>query len=114
MSPPEARLWQILRTRPGGLKFRRQHPIEPYVVDFFCREVRLVIEIDGATHAGGRLGRDEIRDARLRELGFRIFRIPAAEVKRDANAVVEAIMVRVGSPLHQPPAGPPPRPGEDR
>jgi very-short-patch-repair endonuclease len=104
MSPPEARLWQILRTRPCGLKFRRQHPIDPYVVDFYCREARLIIEIDGLTHEGGGAGRDEIRDERLSEMGFAILRIPAAEVRRDANAVVEEILARAV----------PPRPGEDK
>ena len=47
MSPPEAALWQVLRTRPEGVKFRRQHPVGPFVVDFYCPSAKLVVEIDG-------------------------------------------------------------------
>ena len=50
MSKPEACLWQVLRTRPAGLKFRRQHPLGPYVLDFYCPIARLGIEVDGRVH----------------------------------------------------------------
>ena len=53
MSPPEARLWQVLRTRPEGLKFRRQHPVGPFVLDFYCADARLGIEVDGEVHGMG-------------------------------------------------------------
>ncbi len=46
MSAPEITLWQVLRRRPAGLKFRRQHPSGPYVADFYCHEARLVIYVD--------------------------------------------------------------------
>lgn len=52
MAPPEARLWQTLRTRPDGLKFRHQHPAGPYVLDFYCAARKLGIEIDGIAHMG--------------------------------------------------------------
>ncbi|HMG48338.1 MAG TPA: endonuclease domain-containing protein [Allosphingosinicella sp.] len=118
MTLPEVLLWQQLRRRPAGLKFRRQHPVEPYVVDFYCREAGLAIEIDGSAHDDpAQSRRDEARDARLRECGLRVLRIPAGEVLRDAAAVVEWIQERAGSPLHQPSpsatAGPPPRAGEE-
>ncbi|HLL59778.1 MAG TPA: DUF559 domain-containing protein [Allosphingosinicella sp.] len=112
MTPPEARLWQILRTRPGGLKFRRQHPISPYVVDFFCSAAKLVIEVDGAVHEA-RTALDKRRDEFLKEHGFDILRIPAAEIVRDATAVAEGILAQAGSPLHHASHGPPPRAGED-
>ena len=51
LSLPEAKLWTLLRTRPDGFKFRRQHPVGPYIVDFYCPEARLAIEVDGASHA---------------------------------------------------------------
>jgi very-short-patch-repair endonuclease len=114
MSPPEAKLWQLLRQRPAGLKFRRQHPIEPFVVDFFCREAGLVIEIDGWAHETSRAEADQRRDAALSSRGLRIMRIPAGEVMRDTASVTAAILARVGSPLHQAPPGPPPRSGEDK
>jgi very-short-patch-repair endonuclease len=47
MSLPEVLLWQALRARPGGWKFRRQHPSGPYVADFYCHEARLIVEVDG-------------------------------------------------------------------
>src|SRR4051794_34797093 len=78
MTRPEARLWQVLRTRPEGLKFRRQHPIGPYVLDFYCPSSKLAIEVDGETHGmGGNPARDAARDSWLREQGLRTCRIPA-------------------------------------
>ncbi|HEY0147736.1 MAG TPA: endonuclease domain-containing protein [Allosphingosinicella sp.] len=114
MSPPEALLWQQLRQRPAGLKFRRQHPVDPYVVDFYCREASLVIEIDGDVHDRTETrARDHNRDEQLKQKGLAVLRIPADEVMRDCGGAVSAILARAGSPLHQPSAGPPPRTGED-
>jgi very-short-patch-repair endonuclease len=60
---PEGLLWQQLRTRPGDLKFRRQHPIGFYVVDFYCPAARLIVEVDGESHGmGNRPARDARRD----------------------------------------------------
>jgi len=114
MSLPEAMLWQRLRGSQLGMKFRRQHPIGPYVADFYCGEARLVVEIDGEAHnCGDRPEKDAARDAYLLDKGFEVLRIAAVEVLRDANAVAEGIAARMGNPLHQPAAGPPPRAGED-
>jgi very-short-patch-repair endonuclease len=50
-TPPEQLLWSVLRGRRlGGLKFRRQELIEPYIVDFCCREMKLIVELDGSSH----------------------------------------------------------------
>jgi len=117
MSLPEALLWQRLRGSPGGVAFRKQHPIDPYVADFYCSSAKLVIELDGISHdLGERPLRDEKRDAFLRERGYRVFRITATEVLRDPDAVAESIVsYAAANPLHRPaaPDGPPPRPGED-
>ncbi len=51
LTPPEAKLWRRLRDRRADFKFRRQHPIGSYVLDFFCPEVRLAVEVDGDQHA---------------------------------------------------------------
>src|SRR3546814_8029761 len=64
MSPPEIALWQVLRARSAGLKFRRQHPSGDYTLDFYCSDARLAIEIDGEAH--GR-GDRPMRDARRSE-----------------------------------------------
>jgi very-short-patch-repair endonuclease len=115
MSPPEALLWQQLRQRPGGLKFRRQHPVDPYVVDFLCSKARLIVEIDGWAHeTASTAENDEKRDQALEARGFTILRIPAEDVMGDVGGAVMAILARAGSPLHHAPHGPPPRTGEDR
>ena len=114
MSLPENLLWQRLRGSQLGIKFRRQHPIGPYVADFYCREAKLVIEIDGEAHNRGvSPERDLVRDKFMIEEGFEVLRIAAVDVLKDANAVAEAIVAWTGNPLHQPAAGPPPRAGED-
>jgi very-short-patch-repair endonuclease len=93
LTQPEARLWQFLRTRPDGLKFRRQHPIGPYVVDFYCPASRLVVEVDGEVHGmGHNPARDLARDAWLREQGFRVCRIPARELYGDIEPAVRLIL----------------------
>ncbi|MFL6768887.1 MAG: endonuclease domain-containing protein [Sphingomicrobium sp.] len=120
MSLPEVILWQALRKQPNGMKFRRQHPSGPYILDFFCSDARLAIEIDGEAHnRGDRPQRDEARDAWLRTAGVRTLRIAAADVLSDADAVVRWVFTEAEArlPLHHPalPDGPPPRDklGED-
>lgn len=114
LSLPEAMLWQQLRSKILGFKVRRQHPIGPYVVDFFVREVRLVIEIDGEAHnRADRPERDASRDTYLRESGYRVLRIPAVDVLRNLGGVLEGIAAQATSPLHHPSDGPPPHAGED-
>jgi len=114
MSAPEVLLWQQLRQRPNGLKFRRQHPIGPYVVDFCCISERLVIEIDGFAHdIADRAGRDDIRARFLNDNGYEVIRLSAKSVLVDAVGTAGAIVVRGAMPLHHPAGGPPPRAGED-
>jgi very-short-patch-repair endonuclease len=113
MSVPERMLWQQLRLRREGYKFRRQHPIGPYVVDFCCLSARLVVEIDGAGHdMGDNPARDQARDIYINENGFRVLRVSAARVLADAEGTAEAIVARAESPLPRPADGPPPRFGE--
>jgi very-short-patch-repair endonuclease len=115
MSLPEVLLWQRLRGGKAGAKFRRQHPIGPYVVDLYCRDAQLVIEIDGEAHDRGQRPRgDGLRDAFLVENGYRVLHLPAIDVLRDADGTAAAIVALVESPLHRPAGGPPPRSGEDQ
>ena len=112
MSLPEGLLWRELRARPGGLKFRRQHPSGAYVLDFFCNDARLAIEIDGESHGmGDRPARDAARDAWFAKAGITTLRIPARAVLQDLGAVVQGIVAACGErlPLHHPAGGPPPR-----
>ena len=86
----ERKLWRHLRSRSmGGFKFVRQQPIGPYVVDFVCREKRLVVEVDGGQHAESR--RDAIRDRWLVEHRFRVLRFWNNEVLGNIEGVLEAI-----------------------
>lgn len=92
MSLPEVLLWQRLKARPDGLKFRKQHPAGDYVLDFYCHEAKLIVEVDGIAHdMGSHPERDLARDAQFRARGFRILRIPAAEVLADPDGSAQAI-----------------------
>src|SRR5215213_8286813 len=79
---PEVVLWQALRGgRVGGLRFRRQHPIGPYVLDFYCPSARLAVEVDGAAHdLAEQAGRDLRRDAWLADEDIQVLRVLAADV----------------------------------
>jgi len=97
MTQPEARLWQILRTRPAGLKFRHQHPIGPYTLDFYCPSAKLAIEVDGDAHGMGDIpARDAARDAWLAKRGRKTVRIPARELYGDVEAAIVMILESCG------------------
>ncbi len=85
MSATERRLWSVLRRDQLGCRFRRQFPVGPYVLDFFCPERRLCVEVDGP---------DEDRDRFLRELGIRTLRIRAEELNDRSDALVWAETIR--------------------
>jgi very-short-patch-repair endonuclease len=94
MSPPEAYLWQTLRSRPGGLKFRRQHPLDRCTGDFYCAAAKLVVEVDGISHEmGDSPARDSRRDAWLRDQGLSVIRFNADDVMKDVESVVTAIVL---------------------
>jgi len=116
MSLPEVLLWQALQARPGGHKFRRQHPAGPYVLDFFCAPRQLAIEIDSESHnRAERPEPDAARDAWLTAKDVKVGFVAAADVLRELDAVVAHIVNLADSrtPLHRPLAGPPPLTGED-
>jgi very-short-patch-repair endonuclease len=116
MSLPEVVLWQALRRRPDGLKFRRQFPTDRITTDFACLSHRLIVEVDGDGHSlGDQRHRDAVRDALLEHEGFRVIRIAARDVLDDLDAVLRFIVTTCSKagPLHHPSAGPPPRSGEE-
>ena len=93
MSLPEVLLWKAIK---GGavdrLHFRKQHPIGPFILDFYCDAVKLAVEVDGASHgAGDRPVRDERRDAWLADQGIATLRLPALLILRDVDAAVRTI-----------------------
>ena len=92
MTPPEARIWARLRVRDTGISFRRQYPIGPYVLDFYCAKARLAIEVDGLIHTTeDHPERDERRDAWLLEQGITTYRIAASEIMADPDEVALGI-----------------------
>ncbi len=115
MTPPEVLLWSQLRGSKLGFKVRRQHPIGPYIADFFVRDARLVIEIDGSPHDyGEQTDRDAVRDKYLMNQGYRVARLVAAEVMKNLEGALQYIVTQVISPLHHPSDGPPPHAGEEQ
>ncbi len=92
--------------------FRRQHPIGPYVLDFYCSKAKLAIEIDGMSHdMGAQPQHDLRRDAWLSERGITVVRIAARELTRldeIADGVVRLAAEMAARPLHHPSGGPPP------
>jgi very-short-patch-repair endonuclease len=93
MTDAEVILWSRLRRKPrDGLQFRRQHPIGPYIADFACVAMWLVIEVDGDTHSTeDEIAHDMKRDAFMRERGWRVFRITNHDVYKNLDGVLEGI-----------------------
>ena len=93
-SAAERKLWRLLRGRSlNGHKFVRQERIGPYYADFACRELKLVVEIDGATHStDGEIAKDKAREAFMKKEGYRVVRFTNEEVYEQADRVCEAIL----------------------
>ncbi len=93
-TPAERQLWACLRGKQlGGFRFRRQHPIGPFIVDFCCLSPRLAIEIDGDSHAE-QVEYDESRTAYLEECGYAVIRFTNQDVQRRLEGVLGEIMRR--------------------
>ena len=111
LSPPERRLWKCLRRKQfRGLYVRRQHPIGPYIADFFIPDLKLVIELDGSSH-DSRLERDRARDCYLKEQGYEVLRFQNRDILYRINDILEYLWnyceERMEDPL-------PRRPGEGK
>jgi very-short-patch-repair endonuclease len=97
----ERRLWEAIRNRRlAGLKFVRQLPVGPYVADFACRERKLILEVDGATHGTeSELRYDEKRTAFLQAEGFRVIRCWNDDVFTNLEGVLEGILLQLEEQL---------------
>jgi very-short-patch-repair endonuclease len=96
MTEAERKLWALLREKQLGVKFRRQVPFAPYVVDFYCPEAKLVVELDGGQHKTDKGRReDEERDARLREIGQVVVRYSDLEFLQNQDGVIQDIFQHV-------------------
>ena len=95
LTDAERKLWRLLRDRRfGGIKFRRQMPIGPFIADFACPAHRLVIELDGSHHAES--ASDRRRDAFLKANGWRVLRFWNGDLSENSNAVLARIGTAVG------------------
>jgi very-short-patch-repair endonuclease len=92
---PERRLWEVLRGGRLGVKFQRQVVLAPYVADFASRSARLVIEVDGDTHAG-REAYDAARTAALEKAGYSVIRFTNGEVMTNLDGVARSILIALG------------------
>jgi very-short-patch-repair endonuclease len=107
MTDAEQLLWSNLRNRGlGSFKFRRQHPVGPFIVDFICLEKNVVIEVDGGQHDDNK-ELDVQRSAYLNKMGYRVFRFWNNEVMQETEAVLDAIFAilangKQNSPSPQP------------
>ncbi len=90
MTPAEKLLWQEVRANKLGVRFRRQQVIQGFIVDFYCHQVGLVVEVDGDVHDLQK-EEDERREKVLREMGLKVVRFGNDEVVRDLSAVVGKI-----------------------
>ncbi|WP_313927989.1 endonuclease domain-containing protein [Pseudoxanthomonas sp.] len=105
MTDAERWLWQYLRAgRLEGMKFRRQHPVPPYIVDFCCVEACLVVELDGSQHTPAA---DAARTRYLQSQGWRVVRFCDNDVLREVEAVVTAIWDFASRPALSPTPLPP-------
>ena len=94
--------WALRNRRLNGLKFVRQCPIGPYFVDFVCRERRIIVEIDGATHSTEQeLAYDAQRADYLHAQGFRIFRASNGDVYEDLNGICEGLIAFIAEESNQ-------------
>lgn len=93
MTDAERRLWSKVRLKQlNGYQFYRQRIIGDYIVDFFCPNAKLVIEVDGGQHYSDQLDADRRRDDYMRSQGLRVLRFTDTDVLKNLEAVVESII----------------------
>ena len=105
MTPAEESLWKSLHINEWKLKFRRQHPIANYIVDFYCHSLKLVIEIDGDVHNNDEVKKnDEEREADLKKLGLTVLRFKNEEIYNHRKQLLDQIFATINR-LSSPPSG---------
>ncbi len=96
MTEAEKKLWTCLRANQLDVKFRRQFPFDKNILDFYCHQARLDVEIDGGQHyTDDGIRRDEERDAELEQQGIKVLRYSNSEVLNETDSVVEEIFEEV-------------------
>lgn len=97
MTRPERTLWALLRRNELGWHFRRQHPVGPYILDFYCAAMKLAVEIDGPVHQE-QTDRDQRRTTWLGKEGITVVRFSAEEIEARPAAVLAAIELAAPRP----------------
>ena len=93
MTGAEAVLWLYLKNKPNGIKFRRQHPIGNYIVDFYCHEAKLIIEVDGSIHdLPGVKDQDAVRQRNLENRGLKVIRFTNRDIFKNMKSTLETII----------------------
>ncbi|MDE0704636.1 MAG: endonuclease domain-containing protein [Rhodospirillaceae bacterium] len=101
MTEAEKRLWSRLRRGQLGVRFRRQQPIGPYVVDFYCAVAGLVVEVDGGQHNDLRKAHDLRRDRWLRDEGYTVLRFWNTDVLANTDGVLAELMLALAAAGHR-------------
>lgn len=96
MTECEKILWQELKSKKLGVKFRRQHMVGQFIPDFVCLSIKLIIEVDGEIHKIKK-EYDEGRTYQLEELGYKVIRFTNEEIKNNLGKVMEKIKKEIGS-----------------
>ncbi len=96
LTAAEKKVWDRVRNHQLGFKIRRQHPVGRFIVDFYCAQAKLIIEIDGDTHAEpDQAEYDQARTSWLEAQGYRVIRFQNADVHKNLEAVLAAIQEAV-------------------
>jgi very-short-patch-repair endonuclease len=99
----EIALWRVLKGKQLGVRFSRQIPIDQYIVDFYCKELQIAIEVDGAIHfAPGHQEKDIKRQKRLESLGVKVIRFSDSDVKNNLSWVLSEIKSYINDSLPTP------------
>jgi cyclase len=103
LTPAEMKLWGYLRTHPLGFKFRRQHPVDIYIVDFYCHTCKLVIEADGNIHDLQDVQKaDEERQRLLEAGGLKVLRLKNEEILKSMDSVIVKINTALENNINSP------------
>jgi very-short-patch-repair endonuclease len=109
MTPAETLLWSALRNKQLlGLRFRRQHAVGNFILDFYCPAHKLVIEVDGSVHDDRQI-EDALRTQKLEQHNYQVLRFHNEEILHDLTQVLQSITTTIQSPQTRPPndSGPP-------
>lgn len=96
----EVLLWNRIKGKKLGVEFHRQVPIDQFIVDFYCHELMLAIEIDGDSH-NGKIDRDTYRQGRLADLGVRFIRFYDLDVKKNMTGVLQLLLDKISELTEQ-------------